>query len=319
MAMRHRVTSVVLVAVALLTLVPWLLSQEKNDSAASPTVIASSYPDTSDGLRLFLQDVLAAGKTGDNAKVAAFVKEMEIPNYQIWFPETFPEAGKSWVGPYGENLDRNERSLQELFVRFTKADGAVLTRKVNDSPQPGKGLEWGMLQALRHPVDIYFASWKQSDDAGKSSGEPIGYFMFIEGEFRWDSTVSFLKAANMSSSDQTASPSVALPSQLPPAEQQSQPANRIRVEPAVAAGLIRSRGPAHYPKKALDKRVQGKVNMLAIISKMGDVTSLRLIDGDPLLAPAAIDAVKQWKYRPYMVNGIVVEMETVVTYIFAIG
>jgi TonB family protein len=296
-----------------------MLSQEKNDSSATPTAIPSPYPDTSDGLRLLLQDVLAAAKTGDMAKVAVFVKEMEIPNYQIWFPETFPEGGKSWVGPYGENLDRNERSMQEFFARLAKADGVLLTRRVNDSPQPGKGLEWGMLQALKRPVNIYFASWKNSDDAEDSSAEPIGYFMFIEGEFRWDSTISFLKAANISSSDQTESPSIALPSQLPPAEQQPQPANRIRIEPTVAAGLIRSRGPVRYPKEAKDKRVQGKVTMLAIISKTGDVTSLTLIDGDPLLAPAALDAVKQWKYHPYVLDGSPVEVETVITYIFALG
>jgi protein TonB len=50
--------------------------------------------------------------------------------------------------------------------------------------------------------------------------------------------------------------------------------------------------------------------MHATISRAGDVASIELISGHPMLAPAAIDAVKQWKYKPYLLNGNAVEVDT---------
>jgi len=83
--------------------------------------------------------------------------------------------------------------------------------------------------------------------------------------------------------------------------------------------MIVSRVPPRYPRDAIAKGVQGKVNMLAVISKTGDVEDLRVIDGDPLLTSAAINAVKQWKYRPYLVQSGPVEMETTISVIFTIA
>jgi protein TonB len=59
--------------------------------------------------------------------------------------------------------------------------------------------------------------------------------------------------------------------------------------------------------------------MKAAISQTGDVVSLDLISGHPMLAPAAMDAVKQWKYRPYMLNGNPVGVETQVTVNFTLN
>lgn len=53
--------------------------------------------------------------------------------------------------------------------------------------------------------------------------------------------------------------------------------------------------------------------MKALINKAGDVESLELVSGHPMLAPAAMDAVKQWKYKPYLLNGKAVEVETQIT------
>jgi protein TonB len=66
-------------------------------------------------------------------------------------------------------------------------------------------------------------------------------------------------------------------------------------------------------------RIQGRVVLKVVISKTGDVVSLALVSGDPLLAPAAIDAVKQWKYKPYLLNGNPVEVDTQVTVNFTLG
>jgi protein TonB len=68
-----------------------------------------------------------------------------------------------------------------------------------------------------------------------------------------------------------------------------------------------------YPKVARARKLQGPVVLQAIIDKQGKVDSLQLVSGDPLLAQAAADAVKQWRYKPYSHNGDPVEFQTRVT------
>jgi protein TonB len=59
--------------------------------------------------------------------------------------------------------------------------------------------------------------------------------------------------------------------------------------------------------------------MKVIVDKEGNVANIQLISGHPLLAPAAIDALKQWKYRPYLLNGMPVEIETQVQVNFTLA
>lgn len=87
-------------------------------------------------------------------------------------------------------------------------------------------------------------------------------------------------------------------------------ATRVRVSQGVMSGLVDTKVNPVYPPLARQARIQGKVLLQAFISKTGDVEDISLISGHPMLAPAAIEAVKQWKYRPYRLNGEPVEVET---------
>ena len=82
--------------------------------------------------------------------------------------------------------------------------------------------------------------------------------------------------------------------------------------------LIRKVEPA-YPPLARAARIQGSVVLAAVISKAGTIDNLRLISGHPMLVPAAIDAVSQWRYRPYVLNGDVIEVDTQITVNFVLG
>jgi len=96
----------------------------------------------------------------------------------------------------------------------------------------------------------------------------------------------------------------------------SQPAptvQRVRVSQGVTKGLLISRVEPAYPPLAKQARIQGVVVMTALIDKGGNVQNLQVVSGHPLLAPAAIEAVKQWRYKPFLLNGQPVEVETTVT------
>jgi protein TonB len=94
---------------------------------------------------------------------------------------------------------------------------------------------------------------------------------------------------------------------------------RVRVSQGVSQGLlVRKVNPA-YPPLARQARIQGTVVLHAQISKDGTIQGLTLISGHPMLAPAAIDAVRQWKYKPYLLNGEPVEVDTEVQVNFTLS
>jgi periplasmic protein TonB len=76
-----------------------------------------------------------------------------------------------------------------------------------------------------------------------------------------------------------------------------------------AAKLLHEVQP-QYPVLARDARIQGTVVLQAVIAKDGTVQDLSLVSGQPLLVPAALNAVKQWVYRPTYLNGVPVEVLT---------
>lgn len=84
------------------------------------------------------------------------------------------------------------------------------------------------------------------------------------------------------------------------------------------SGLIREEVPPRYPEAARNARIQETVILDATISKGGNVENLQIISGHPML-PAAIDAVKDWKYNPYLVNGEPVDVQTQVKVNFTLS
>jgi len=94
---------------------------------------------------------------------------------------------------------------------------------------------------------------------------------------------------------------------------------RVRVSQGVMQGMVISKVQPVYPADAKAARIQGSVVIAAIIGKDGNIQSERLMSGHPLLAPAAMDAVRQWKYRPYLLNGQAMEVDTQVTVNFTLS
>src|SRR5216684_1760225 len=95
--------------------------------------------------------------------------------------------------------------------------------------------------------------------------------------------------------------------------------NRIRQGGAVTAASLINRVQPVYPPLARQTRISGTVRLHAIISKSGGVQQLEVISGHPLLVQAALDAVKQWRYRPTTLNGEPVEVDTTIDVIFSLN
>jgi protein TonB len=97
------------------------------------------------------------------------------------------------------------------------------------------------------------------------------------------------------------------------------PPKRIRISQGVTKGSLIQKIEPKYPPLAEGARIAGQVLLRAIIGKDGDIKELELLSGHPMLAPAAIAAVQQWRYRPFLLNGEPIEVETTVTVTFQIA
>ncbi len=87
----------------------------------------------------------------------------------------------------------------------------------------------------------------------------------------------------------------------------------LHVSEGVSRGLLVKQIQPAYPAGALRMQIEGAVELLATVSKDGNITAVKVLSGDPQLSHAAADAVKQWKYKPYLLNGEPVEIQTQVT------
>jgi protein TonB len=92
----------------------------------------------------------------------------------------------------------------------------------------------------------------------------------------------------------------------------------FRTSRMLEGSLIRRVQPV-YPSLARGARIQGPVVLAAVISKAGTIDNLRVLSGHPMLVAAAIDAVKEWRYRPYILNNEPIEVETQITVNFYLG
>ena len=261
-------TLIVLVAVFLPTNALYLQAQ-----ANSP------YTDTTADFQRFLQDILDAIKKGDKQQVESLLRSTEVPNCDAWLHQMYKsDSADSWMGLCdSKTLRSQEKSMKELFARFAKEGGEFSTRKVNDNPQGGEGgLEWGMVRGGKEPLEVYFASWKSANQPRGAKGEPIGYFYFLDGGFRWDSLISFPKI-------------------------------KISNAKIVPAKLIKKVEPV-YPADVAAQHIFGTVRVYYVIGGDGAVYNAHALSGeglseDPSLRKAAEDAVLQWRYQPATMDG----------------
>lgn len=93
----------------------------------------------------------------------------------------------------------------------------------------------------------------------------------------------------------------------------------LHLSSGVVAGLLLKKTTPTYPPIAVAARVEGTVVLAAQISASGSIENLRVVSGNPMLTQAALDAVSNWRYRPFLLSGQPVEVETTINVIFTIN
>ena len=108
-------------------------------------------------------------------------------------------------------------------------------------------------------------------------------------------------------------------SSVPSAVPKAATPQRVRVSQGVSQGLLIHKVQPTYPPLARQARIQGSVILQALIGKDGTIQNLHVVSGHPMLTNAALEAVKEWKYKPYYLNGEPVEVETTINVNFSLS
>jgi periplasmic protein TonB len=104
-----------------------------------------------------------------------------------------------------------------------------------------------------------------------------------------------------------------LPNLMGPSNTPTPVLQKLVVSQGVSRGLLIKQVQPVYPRAAIDMHTEGAVEIMATVSKNGNISEAKVLSGDKQLAQAAIEAVKQWKYKPYLLNGEPVDIQTQIT------
>ena len=268
---------VVSVLVPLIILITGVFArpQEASVPGGSGVSVPAASRDSADGLRGQLQDLLAAGKARNLAQLKSLVRQMEIPQYAEWFAKTRGKAtDKSAAGPYRHELAERENELVSFFLRIGAEDGEFEIRKVNDAPDPA--MEQWMIETLKQrPSSFSYVSWKKRDPLAHFPTEPIGYFVLLDGRYRWDSETPIAKMQPAGTGGFT------LPMGIT-----AYPSCSYCPDPG-------------YPEEARSKHLEGTVTFSVMIGtdgRPGDITLVKA--SDPVFVETAKAAVQKWRFNP---------------------
>jgi len=266
-------------------LCPACPAQQPNEAAPHAASEQAVYADNPDGLRNLLLHILEVARSGDTGELRALIKTTEIPEPAHWFPATFgKEKGESWADPYQQNLEANEAQFQEHMLQLAGKPGDVFVRKLDATK---------MYDTLKRPVNLFSATW----NAPRQAPDPIGYFFFIDGGFRWDSTITFVHvriARRPSDSDRAP---------IAPRHEGGETGSTVPLgvpgRDGVSYPTCSNCPAAEFPKGKRHSKANVTVEMKAIIDTDGHAQNIQILrSGGSDFDQKAIEAVQQWQLKP---------------------
>lgn len=141
--------------------------------------------DSAKALKQELKIMIKVARRGRSVQLRAMIRGLEIPDPRAWYSANFGAVGAEFADEYENNLGKSEDRLEDQMIGFAREDGYVSVEK-QDSRK-------AYPSSITAP-EVYLATWKRSSFYPEDSSEtPFGYFLFIDGKFRWDSTAIWVK------------------------------------------------------------------------------------------------------------------------------
>ncbi len=249
----------------------------------------------SSALESQLLPFLAAAKNRNPEDLNNLVDDLEVPSDSKWFQANFgDDNGPKLAAAYRASWQNYKSAIADVFPRQRKAKKATIavvafslaSFPASERPVFGEHLIRDILQDAAGPLWVYTAELDVKDGARA----PLpGIFVFADGKFRSVSNQTFFSLPNVKP------PRVRLPAQVVDAQL------AYRVPPKLS------------PSESFE---HGEVVVRVIIGIDGSVSQATATSGSPDLAAAAVEAIRQWRYKPTIVAGDPVEIDAMVTVTF---
>jgi TonB family protein len=274
-----------------------LISFATTTSMATPTQsdwtvlhsqeVKVSYPETTDGLKAMVGELFTLEQAGDVTRSEAPYATLAIPDHKQWFEKTFGQAeGARLETKYVSSSEFRAGLIRRLVKRAVADKRTLLNVQVFQKPDDTSiVLAKAILSAMASPVTLYDAGNTTSPD--DKSPFFFGYFVYVDGGFRY-LDMNVMRALSTA------------------------PPMRTRVGGAVQHAKLRHSVQPDYPEEAKKAGIEGTVRLHVILTKEGGIEEIEVVSGQPLLAKAALDAVRLWRYEPTLLNGEPVEVDTMV-------
>lgn len=264
---------------------------------AAPAVTIPSYPDSERGLEKLLGAMMKLSKEGDHQTLTAYAQSLALPNPDAWFLSVFG----SDLGPEYAAASEKQRSgvatsaPATLAVLLKQRRTRIEARKFEGSCDPyATDKEYPLLLERARPVPLYDARFWNSP----TTPSIWSYFAYVDGGFRYVGN---------------------LPAQISPPPVKEMKLGIISVDGHVQAAKIIDQKLPKYPQEAKQAHIQGNVLIHAVIGKDGLVRETEVIEGVCIFAEPALAAVKQWRYKPTLLDGNPVEVYTTITVTFTLS
>lgn len=266
---------------------------------------AAPYPNSVDGLHQLILDMLDAQQKGGYSATAKYLAPLALPESASWFSDNFGEEyGSQFAIFYASWASFRDSQISGDLARALAAQMTQVEVLRFDKPgDSGTTSRDDYFLGLRQqPAPLFVVVFKSASGASMR----WSYFIFADSAFRYLGELPDLRLAGNSavSGLEKSSPQLA---------------RRIHIGGNVMASKIEHQVPPTYPPDAAAAHIEGTVLLHATIAKDGTVSELQFVSGPQLLMRAAMEAVRQWRYSPFLLNGQPVEVDTSIAVQFNIA
>jgi len=301
MRSRLRLAFVALFALTCCLAVELAAQQPARDTAIS----AGVYPNTSEGLKQLLTNILQSARERNAAKESELIRSLVLPEDSAWFTEEYgPGFGASLASAYRRIAPDLEQQIKTIYEG--NVERGWMTPKIlrYTDPESVNSPVDHFLNCMDQIVPLYQTAFqgdspsfhfslKPGERAKYSAGDLDGYFVYDHNSFRFIPMSILLK----------------LPNERP---------IRIKLNSDVMASKTIVSFPVEMPPDAVKKHISGSVSVQVILDSAGNIKELKGLEGNPILSAAVVDSVKQWRFAQTKLDGDPVEVEFVIVYEFQI-
>ena len=252
-----------------------------------------SSPDSPEAFRAYLSKLANAAPKATEKQFAALAGEIALPDHRAWFIRRFGEdEGQKLSNQYEKSLPSLLQTLRRELA-FSSPGPSTEFRVERWSQEKAilaEGLDKVILAALKEPDSYYKVSrgW-----AASGARFPFAVFFYADGAFRYVPYGTFYALSGAPV--------------------------RLQIGGNVQQAKLISQAAPVYPPLARQGGIQGTVRLQAIIGTDGSLIQIEVMTGHPLLIQAALDAVRQWRYEPTLLEGKPVEVVTTIDVIFTLS